>query len=380
MSKIIAVHIESIRGIRYCDVKFDDKNWVPIFGENGAGKSSFLDACIFALTGNRTKSIVNNEASTGRAIIKLDNGTEIIREASGVRAEKLTLKQNGKLLDLNASELLNSLGASFIDPLHLARKDAKEIYAFLVKHSGIDFDAIDSEIATAEQNRLLAYRALKAFGEVSEPVKPANARVDLSEAIAKNKAHDEILISFKNLIVSCESIEQLIIWTEKRLAELKLVNCQNPIDTSEAYSMNMLWDQYDNDSAKYEAYLEADSEHYNTSELVKTLRENRLELAKGILKLDGYEEIDNELYVNKTIWSSLSTGERMREACKLSVSLLSELRVWFIRDASLLDSDSMLELEKLANELDIQVFLELVDTNLENGVFFYEGIGEVKKP
>jgi hypothetical protein len=50
MIKIVAAHIEEVRGIRKLDIKFDQRTFA-ISGPNGSGKSGVIDAIEFALTG-----------------------------------------------------------------------------------------------------------------------------------------------------------------------------------------------------------------------------------------------------------------------------------------------------------------------------------------
>jgi DNA repair exonuclease SbcCD ATPase subunit len=50
MIKLIAAHIEEIRGIRKLDITFDQTNFA-ISGPNGSGKSGVIDAIEFGLTG-----------------------------------------------------------------------------------------------------------------------------------------------------------------------------------------------------------------------------------------------------------------------------------------------------------------------------------------
>lgn len=53
MIKIVAAHIEEVRGIRKLDIKLGQATFA-VSGPNGSGKSGVIDAIEFALTGQIT--------------------------------------------------------------------------------------------------------------------------------------------------------------------------------------------------------------------------------------------------------------------------------------------------------------------------------------
>ena len=71
-----------------------------------------------------------------------------------------------------------------------------------------------------------------------------------------------------------------------------------------------------------------------------------------------------------------STAEQIRVSTAIGMANKPELRFLLIREGSLLDSDNMAVLEKMAHENDFQILMEVVDQTGKVGIYMEEG--EVK--
>lgn len=96
-------------------------------------------------------------------------------------------------------------------------------------------------------------------------------------------------------------------------------------------------------------------------------------LSKAKFPLDGLGVQDGIVTFNDIPLSQASDAEQLLVSTKIAMSLNPKIRVIRIRDGSLLDDDSMALLEKLANENDFQIWIEIVSSEPGGGVYIFDG-------
>ena len=187
--KLIGLSIEGLRKIKAAELDFDGQTLVQIKGQNGAGKSTVIDAIKFLLTGSRDipENVVNHDSDeavivgrigeyTVRRVIKQDGKTALSIEQAG-----------GKLA--RPQEFLDTISGKFLDPEYFMSLAPADKRTMIVGMAGLDFTSIDAAIMNAEQERLIKGRELKAVG-VPQPVPPAEP-VSLSELLLERKKMED---------------------------------------------------------------------------------------------------------------------------------------------------------------------------------------------
>ncbi len=122
---------------------------------------------------------------------------------------------------------------------------------------------------------------------------------------------------------------------------------------------------------KYEAEAQELTDQMRAREQAK-----RDAIASAKLPIPGVDFGDGEILYQGEPLEQASTAQKLRVAIARIVALNSNLRLAWIRDASLLDDDSYLELEKLAQEFNVDVLIETVRPIGKDAVVLEDG--EVK--
>jgi energy-coupling factor transporter ATP-binding protein EcfA2 len=120
-------------------------------------------------------------------------------------------------------------------------------------------------------------------------------------------------------------------------------------------------EQYEKESATLTAQME-------TREAAK-----QRAIAEAQLPIPGIEFGDGEIRYRGAPLEQASTAQKLRVAVARMVALNPKLRLGWIRDASLLDDDSYAELNRLANEHEIDILIETVRPIGKDVVVLCEG-------
>lgn len=96
-------------------------------------------------------------------------------------------------------------------------------------------------------------------------------------------------------------------------------------------------------------------------------------IRKATLPVAGLGFGDGYITLNEIPFRQASTAEKLRTAFAISVAKRPKLRLCWIRDASLLDDNSLAIVEQLAREFDCQVLLETVRANSTNAIVLEDG-------
>jgi ABC-type polar amino acid transport system ATPase subunit len=87
--------------------------------------------------------------------------------------------------------------------------------------------------------------------------------------------------------------------------------------------------------------------------------------------------LDSEGKKEIMVFSQLSRGQQIRVSSAIGMALNPTLKVMFVRDGSLLDSEGKKEIAELAKSGDYQLWMELCDESGQVGFFLEDG--EIKK-
>lgn len=147
MKRIKLVEIYNIRGIEH--LRLEVGNVVVIQGENGAGKSSVLDALRAVFEGGNDPRLIRVGAKSGEVKIEMIDGTLIhkkIRERSG---ELIITDPTGEVVKAPQSYVEQLATGFSFDPLAILTAKPKDRAAFLLEAMPITFTREEIEKATS---------------------------------------------------------------------------------------------------------------------------------------------------------------------------------------------------------------------------------------
>ncbi len=96
-------------------------------------------------------------------------------------------------------------------------------------------------------------------------------------------------------------------------------------------------------------------------------------ISEAKMPVDGLGFGDGVVLLNGYPFADASKAEQIAASLQLAMASKPRLRVAFIRDGSLLDSDSMKVIAKIAEDLDIQIWIETVEKETPGAIVIEDG-------
>lgn len=413
---ITQLEIENVKRVSAVTIT-PDGNAVVIGGKNGAGKSSVLDAIMYALAGGKSLPTVpiRNGEKSGRVEVTLSADgdkpplkvTRVFSEKGSRLEVRYDDEHRAKLS--NPQAILDTLcGRVAFDPLAFARAKPREQAEQLRQLVGVDFAPLDAKRQSAYEARTERNRQAKALqarldampkSEGDEkPVVVAELLKELERARAVNDDAREAREDAANAQSRLNDIDDDIDEIEAKLAQLK-------------EQRKELAKTADNASAEADS---ADAARIDTAPIVEALanaeavnerirqREARAELAVDLAALtDAAEAMTDEIdavdakkqqllaeaawpvpglgfdadgvTLNGLPFDQASQAEQLRVSVAMGFAANPNLRVILLRDASLLDADSLALVTAMAEEADGQVWVERVGNGEECTLVIEDG-------
>ena len=407
--KVYSIKVSHIK--KCIDVEFNfDETLVKVSGKNGAGKSTIIESIFLAIVGKtfiwRGKSIESIIThwytnwsiecvlkDTNRTITvnrKINATWNIYLDVESSDGTKLTQKD----LDALLSEFT-------IDPLEFTRLPMKEQYNIVKNVVWLDTSSIDKKIEDQfkiSQDRRAVQSAIKKSVELmGEPVKPAEAKLNITELTARQneinlwiqkvEAMERSKIDLDNkkqqIDLQIEEMQKKLdqLHTDRKsicasLADItmKLIDVvprkQKWIEELEQISQNItqyeanqeLWIEYNRRKDQSTQLVSAVQELQDSEVILEKHKEERKKLIRDTkIPIPFLAFTDNDwLEINWTPIDMLSSAEQIVLACRIATVRNPLLKVVYIKDASLLDEDSMKYLQQIAEEYDYQIFAERV--------------------
>jgi len=373
-------------------------NTIEICGRNGQGKSSILDAIWLTLSGNSaaknsgtSKPVKDGEKD---AVVRLDLGEIIVTRkwtAEG-RGSLTVASAEGKKFSSPQALLDTLVGGLAFDPLAFSRmppKEQRKALLDLVKLE-IDPDAIDARYKEIYDERTIINRQhknfLAALAEIETPAadtptqelsaleqvrKLEEARRRKAEITGKQERLEGLRERMKRLQAELENV---IAEGKELAAEVK----QAVIPDVEAIEKSLLAIDQENkkirEKQRYaDLVVRAETEEKKSLSLTKQLedleRSKREAFANAKMPIEGLSFDEEGVLFNGVPFRQCSSAEQMKVCIAIAAALNSKIRVILVKDASLLDEESMELVNRMAEDLDIQVWLERVsDDDSSDGV------------
>lgn len=427
--KIIELRAANVKRLTAVEIK-PDGTLVVIGGKNCAGKSSVLDAIVMGLGG--AKYIPGKPVRTGaesadiEMVLDGEPGIVIkrhIKADGGTTLEVTQVSADGVRARIQSPQaLLDTLcGRIAFDPLAFTRLRPQEQVDVLRQVVGIDLSDVDVAMDETYQQRTALNRQVKEQQSVLTAAKsyadaPAEAvsvdalLAELEEAGAVNRAAQEAeqqarvaaervpraaaavagakkdLLRAQEIVRTCEALlkteeaahdeAQRKADAAKRLAADKpRIDCE-PIHarlrsaeaTNEKVRANA---SYQEMAAKLAELRRQSEEATARIEALRAARVERINAAKWPVTGLGFTE-DGVSY-NGLPFGQCSSAEQLRISTAIGLAQHPNLRVLLIKDASLLDDDSLAAIAELAAEHEGQVWLEVVRSDESVSVIIEDG-------
>jgi DNA repair exonuclease SbcCD ATPase subunit len=409
-----------------------DGNLVVIGGKNAQGKTSVLDAIAMALGG---KDLVcakplREGAKKGFSEVTISEPAAEGQEAPVLKVKRTFTEGGGGTLTITNAEgavykspqaILDKLnGRLTFDPLAFCRMDPKKQADTLRALVGLDFSALDAKRAGVFAERTNVNREKARFDTLlaSSPHYPnvpaeeetmADLAAELQRRQAVNRERDAIEDAANDAeeavsrasadLAALQARMQALI---KEMGELrtKIVAATANVEAKQQAAQEA--------AAKATAQREDEQEVIARMQSVETVNRqvranktraanaeelkkvsaradaltrelDRIDLEKqqaledAKFPVDGLSFDEDGVTFNGVPLAQASGAEQIRVSVAIGIAMNPKLRVLLIRDGSLLDQESMLIVEQMAEENDMQVWMERVGTGAEVSVVIEDG-------
>lgn len=407
--KIKSMHVKNLRNV--LDVEFTDldENLVKISGNNGAGKSTIVDAIFLAILWKTyigkwrsIESLVTLGKEKTEIEVTLEGSGKklrITRKISAAGNTSLEVRSSDPDDKLQQKDLDALLSEFTIDPLEFTRKSKKEQYETIKVITWVDTTEIDNQISLQEEKtkiaRAQATEYKKSFEnmqwvEKAERVSTEALAQTQKEIMEHNQAVDQVVnkvwqsqgmiwIIERDIAETAQELEQLKqkLKDEKSLLDTLMeskATIGDTLSTEEIEEQIKNADSINQKAAAWERYVELENTKiWKEVELTKQataldeLREKKKQMiteAKMPIENMEFSEADGVI-INNILFDQYSSAEQLKFACKIATATNPALRVIYIKDGSLLDAKSMLEIEQFAEAEWYQVFCERVWEELD---------------
>lgn len=389
--RIIRLAAENIKRLKAVDIEPDGTLQI-ITGRNAQGKTSVLDAIWLALGGGQASKDTPRPIRDGEtsAAVTLDLGDLLITRTWDAEKDKTELKvtaPDGAKYRSPQTLLDGLVGKLSFDPLAFTRLTAREQRQALLDLLDLDFAAADRERARLYNIRLETGRQMHAYGDL--PKLPADAPTAESSGTLLvdriNMAHEaaDAIRKARAAIDSCltrlEDIDQRIagLQNEREATTASIAEWERRIDDmpepeditglraalAGLEARNAEARENARILAAREAQKALQAEYTELTRTINAIDQRKADaLAAATMPVDGLGFDDQGVTFNGVPFGQASSAEQIRVSLAMAMALNPTLRVVRILDGSLLDADSLAEVRRMAEENDVQVWLEAVGT------------------
>lgn len=434
---IVGLSVDGYKRLRAARLRPTKTGLVRVRGRNAQGKSSLLQAIQAGLEGRAAAEEEPIQRGAHASRVLMDLGEIVVRkewsrDAGGKAKAAISITAAGTKVR-SPQAVLDALRGHLADPVRLMTMDAKARGAEVLRVLGIDDElrALEREHdARFEERRDLgrdADRTRKAMEAMAADLPLMLPDEDegqdsitfdaltgqLDEARRANAAVSDRRTRLRAAEIAGRAAAGRVSGLEARLAELDaerervlaalekasadVASCRvewttakaavetaQEVDEAPILAQMRALEAGREDRAKVAAYRRAEAAaeeagnlHFEADQKVEDVRGRINALLAGAkFPIDGLS-IDPEtrdLLVNGIPFDQASHSEKIRVAAAIAMSGNPKIRVMFVRDGSMMDEDSLAQLESMAEAAGWQVWVELVDSKREGvGVWIEDG-------
>lgn len=405
---IVRLTAENVKRLRAVSIE-PDGNLVVLGGRNAQGKTSILDAITWAL-GGKPDVPEPVRRGEGTAEIVCDLGDLIVRRrftAGGGTTLEVTSREG--LRYPSPQGILNDLvGRLTFDPLEFARMKPKDQRDTLQALVGIDTAADEAKAKSVYDERTAVNREVKAAqarlaampehaGVPADPVSAADILAELQKAQHANsentdarralgRATDELAARRGKVAQLREQLamaEESLRSGEEAVATLQArVDAARDVDiapiSQRLASIEQTNQRIRANQQRREIAADLAAKQSKAEALTTTLEQIAAAQAEAVaaaaMPIAGLGFGATGVTLNGLPLEQGSGAEQLRVSVAIGLAMNPRLRVLLIRDASLLDSDSLALVGAMAAEAGAQVWLEMVGDPTGTAIVIEDGM------
>lgn len=402
-----------IRKLRVVNVKrLKDATFVPpedawlvvVAGNNSAGKSSAMDSICMVLGGSTFDPPDPIRHGEERAIGEVDLGDLLVKCVWTKKGRLLKVIERASGTEPIASPqkfLDRIVGPLSFDPLEFVRKTPSEQAKTLADLLGIDFAEADaaratavSERTTCQRDKAIAQRKVSDLGKNDVVKNLGLVEISATELLAeveRARQANWIRIGLEKNWLDAERIvgeaDALVADLQRQMEDA--IASLRVRETGRDEAKKVFDQTHEFQVAPLEARLQNIEEHNAMAREVQKFKQAEEELLSAagsfetaqmkIEKIDrwkkkrlsdapfplpgiAFAEDGASLTMNGVPLSQCSDSEKLKVGVGIGLKMTREVKVMIIRDGSLLDEDSMAEVERMASEAAVQIWVERVGT------------------
>jgi len=402
MSHITSFLSENFKRLKV--VKFKPSKGVQkVTGKNNNGKTSVLDSVQAALGGPKwaPEKVVREGQDNSKVVIETEE-LRVTRKWTAEGGTSLVVEEIGRKAPLKKpQEILNDLiGGLAFDPLEFTKLKPADQVEQLCAVTGLNVAELDAEYDRVYDERTAVNRELKALrgkleGEAApDEVPDPGAETDISAFVAeieratKQKAdndaarkkladlQDDLAAKSAEFDRLKEELKELIGREAKgrgiidRLVDPDVTAIKAKVDQAKSENARIrnerekkaVADRKADELAQIEQQAkDAERQAANhTSRLDEIVKEKNERLAAVKMPVPGLSIDRKTVLLNGVPLAQASSMQQIRVGLGIAAALNTKLRVVLIREGSLLDEDALADVEKWAEENDMQVWMEIV--------------------
>jgi hypothetical protein len=422
---IIGLHSENVKRVKVADIRCGHAPSVKIGGRNAQGKTSVMDSIIMAIQGGKSipKRPVREGADSATIILETDD-LVIQRVIAPDRSTKLVVTNRDGAKFSGAQKMLDKLlGSLSFDPLAFSKMKPDDQETALRELLGIDTRKLDAMREIAFTTRTDVNREVKALqaqvdGMASHPDLPDEelSAVEIQEALNEAKKHnaecDLVVDAYYDAKDAYEAVEARIAACDAEITRLmELLKVQQRTRATlkqeviamepkiaEAANAATLIKKIDEDEIVQRLVSVSDTnrkiaENKMLADRMKVLATKQAEtdaLTADIKSIDQQKSDllasakypvpglaiapEGGITLNGFPLEQASAAEALKTGVAICVAMNPEFPVALIRDASLLDDDTLAMVEQFAVEHGCQVWMERVGHGEECQVIIEDGL------
>jgi DNA repair exonuclease SbcCD ATPase subunit len=404
--RIISLQAQNFKALRAVEIT-PTGAVVPIMGDNGAGKSSVLDSIYCALAGKKAIPSKPIRRGADSAVIKLDLGeVRVTRKFSGDSTSVVVEAQSGARFPSPQRMLDDLLGELSFDPLRFANAEPKAQLDMLKQLVPLEVDVEALEGANARDYELRRdwnrkvdslkerVRSLEANIDPAMDTTPIdvnaltsrmadasdhNAQIDRRQANRERTAQDvaalrrnaldkrqeaqRLLDEAGRIEADADAKQALLDGAEPLPQHIDVSALRDEINTAMRTNAERQ-DQERQRSAHKRAVDElqvAVAESQNlTAQMESRTAAKTAAIANAKMPIDGLSFGDGEVLYQGVPLAQVSSAERIRVSFAMAIAKNPKLRVVLLHDGPLLDEKSLAMVAAMAEEADVQVWIERV--------------------
>jgi len=429
--KIIALQAENVKRLSAVEIR-PDGNLVEITGKNGQGKTSVLDAIAWALEGTTHIQAQPIRKGWTEALIKLDLGEIKVtrkfkaKEDGGYTTSIMVENSDGARFPSPQSMLDKLIGELAFDPLAFTRMKPADQFETLKRFvPGVNFADIeaahkkDFDERTNLNRRVKELKAqaegvtvpegagpdgvderalvakLEAAGEHNADIERRRAnreqamrdvddkRADAQECLDQadhvqkqiaelEKKRDGLRDTAKLLVESADELKAKLAAAGDLPEPIDTADIRRQIDAARATNAGVAAFQ-----RRAELVEQAKEVEAKATALTKAIEERQAAKAKAIaeakMPIEGIGFGEGVVMLGGVPFDQASDAQQLAASIAIAAAMNPKLRVIRVRDGSLLDEDALKMLGAFADQHDMQVWIERVDSSGRIGFVLEDG-------